>query len=555
MFAPTNKKACGDQNTVAETKPQVLKSGEPMLDLLFFHVPKFNNYSKPFNRFSFINLPPMGLLGLADFLRRNQYSTRIVHLGVEKHKYGEVNLAKIIGEHQPAMVGLGLHWHFQSFDVIETARKIKQDHPEVAIVLGGFTASAFAEEILRTFDCVDFVVRGDAEIPLRDLIAQYHSEKAYERVPNLAFREGGSVRTNPITYVGGRETLDSLCYTDFTLMKDYPTFVECFSRYVHLNDISEDLQKIMIGQERMYPVFLGRGCVYNCFFCGGAQIAQRSNNNRSEIYLRPVKAVLDSLRDLQRFGFESVGLAFDPPPVSAREEFYIAVFEGMKKENISLTVEVERYHLPSREFIRHFRELPKSDSYVTLSPGSHNEEIRRKNGLYRYSNAQLEECLGVMEKEGVNSLICFSAGQPFESESDLKEMGRYVRRLQWKYKHARCRTSMIEIEPASPMSSNARAFGVQPKRSTFIDYYFYHSQLGRNHFHEMGYERAGCPTETETKRLFCRHLCTRFNMRWLPVFVNRSLCSVASGMWKSGAFSLLDKVLGTAFIFSNVIAP
>lgn len=513
------------------------------MDLLFVHVPKFDNYCRPFNRFSFINLPPVGLLGLADFVRKNHHSTRIVHLGVEKYKYGEVDLDKIVGEHQPAMVGLGLHWHFQSFDVIEAARKIKQDHPGIPIVLGGFTASAFAEEILRTFDCVDFVIRGDAEVPLRDLISQYHSGKVYERVPNLAFRAGGTIRMNPVSYVGGPETLDPLCYTDFTLMKDYPTFVDSFSRYIHLNDISEELQKILIGQEKMYPVFLGRGCVYNCFFCGGARTAQKANNNRVGVYLRPVESVLDSLKDLQRFGFESVGLALDPPPVSAREEFYIAVFEGLKKENISLTVEVERYHLPSREFIRHFRELPGSDSYVTLSPGSHNEEIRRKNGLYRYSNAELEECLGMMEEEGVYSLVCFSAGQPFESAADLKGMGRYLRRLQWKFKHVRFRTSMIEIEPESPMSSNARAFGVKPKRSTFMDYYRYHSQLGRNHFLEMGYERAGCPTEAETKKLFCRHLCTRFNLRWLPPVFNRGLCRVAETIWKSGTFRLLDKWL------------
>jgi radical SAM superfamily enzyme YgiQ (UPF0313 family) len=525
-----------------------------VMDLLFVHVPKFNNYYKPFNRFSFINLPPVGLLGLADFLRKNHYSTRVVHLGVEKHKYGEVNLNKIIAEHQPAMVGLGLHWHFQVFDVIETARKIKQEHPETAVVLGGFTASAFAEEILSKFDCIDFVIRGDAEIPLRDLIAQYHSGKVYQRVPNLAFRESNTIRTNPISYVGDAKTLDDLCYTDFTLIKDYPTYVDCFSKYIHFDDISENFQRLMIGRDRMFPVFMGRGCISNCSFCGGAVSAQRSTNNRKEVYLRPVDAVLHSLKDLQRFGFDSACLAFAPNPGPPREDFYFRLFEGIRKENISLTIEVERYHLPTREFIRRFHELPRSDSYVTFSPGSHDEQIRRKNGLYRYSNADLEECLGVMEEEGVNSLICFSAGLPFERESDLKAMGRYLRRLQWKFKHVRCRASMIEIEPESPMSRNARAFGVQPGRSTFMDYYRYHSQLGRNHFLEMGYERAGYPTEAETRRLFCRHLCTRFNLRWLPPVVTRGVCRTASVMWKTGALSLLDRMIALGRVVRVIFA-
>lgn len=514
------------------------------MDLLFVHVPKFKNYCKPLNRFSFINLPPVGLLGLADFLRRNHYSTQLVHLGVEKYKYGELDLKKIIAEHRPRMVGIGLPWHFQAYDVIETARKIKQEHPEIAVVSGGFTASAYAEEILRNFACIDFVIRGDAEVPLRDLLAQQQSGRDYRKVPNLVFREGDAIRANPISYVGNAKTLDGLCYTDFTLMKDYPTFVNSFSRYVHLNDISEDFQRLMIGQEKMFPVFLGRGCVYNCSFCGGSAGAQKNSNRRSTIYFRPVEAVLESLKDLQRFGFESACLAFDPPRVPVREEFYFRLFEGIRKENIALSFEVERYHLPSREFIRQFCEVSGPNSWITLSPGSHDEAIRRRNGIYRYSNAQLEECLGLMEEEGANSVVFFSAGLPFEQESDLKLMGQYMRQLQWRFKHTRCRASMIEIEPVSPMSSYPRAYGVTPRRSTFMDYYRYHRRDGSNHFLEMGYERANCPAEAETKRLFCRNLCMRFTLRWLPPIFSRALCFATSLMWKSGAFRRADKMLG-----------
>ncbi len=525
-----------------------------MLDLLFFHVPKFNNYYKPFGRFSFINFPPMGLLGLADFLRKNHISARIVHLGVEKQKYGEVDLDRIITEHQPAMVGLGLHWHFQAFDVLETARKIKLRHPEVAIVLGGFTASAFAEEILREFDCVDFVIRGDAEIPVRDLVASYHAGKGYQQVPNLVFREGGTPRVNPISYVGDPSILDGLCYTDFTLMKDYPTFVDSFSRYVHLDILSENLQRLLMEQGKMFPVFLGRGCIYNCSFCGGARSAQKCINNRERVYMRPVEAVLNSLKDLQRFGFDTAVLPFDPPPVSEREEYYRALFEGINKEKIPLTIEVDRNHLPTRELIKQFRQLPGANSWITLSPGSHNEEIRKKNGLNRYSNAELEECLAMMDAEGVNSLVYFWAGQPFETENDLKEMAGYMRYLRDKFKRVRCRASMIEIEPASPMSSNAARYGVVPERQSFMDYYRYHRQTGQNPFLEMGYDRAGCPSPARTKALFCRHLCTRFDRRWATPFVRKTLCNVAAGMWKSGAFSVLDKVLGATLIFSFFFA-
>lgn len=516
------------------------------MDLLFLHVPKFNNYNRPFNRFSFINFPPVGLLGLADFLRKNDYSTRIIHLGVEKHKYGEIDLGKMLAEHQPAIVGLDLHWHFQAFDVIETAQKIKKQCPDVAIVLGGFTASLFADEILRTFRCIDFVIRGDAEIPLRDLVGEYCSGRAYRHVPNLAFRQGDTVQANPISYVADQKTVDSVCYTDFTLMKDYPTFVSSFSRYLHLHDISEGFQELLLKQGKMYPVFLGRGCVYDCSFCGGSRHGQKMANGRERVCMRSVEAVLESMKDLQRFGFDSACLAFDPLPVRSAEKFYFALFEGMKKENVSLKLEVERYCLPTPEFIRRFRDLPGSGSWITISPYSHNEEVRRKNSLYRYSNAQLEKCLSVMEAEGVNYILYFAAGLPYEQKDDLKEMSRYQRQLRKNFKHAKCRTNMIEIEPGSRLSSNPHAHGITLRRSSFMDYYIHHSPAERSGFLELGYERIGCLSAAETRTYFCRYLCPRFKVKWAPPFVRRAICSVVVAMWKSGAFKLLDKVAGLA---------
>jgi radical SAM superfamily enzyme YgiQ (UPF0313 family) len=113
------------------------------MDLLFLHVPKFNNYYKVIGRFSFILFPPIGLLGLADYVTRNGHSAKIIHLGVEQKQYGSIDFDEIIAENQPALVGLDLHWHFQSYDVIEVARKIKQARPEVAILLGGVHSISF----------------------------------------------------------------------------------------------------------------------------------------------------------------------------------------------------------------------------------------------------------------------------------------------------------------------------------------------------------------------------------------------------------------------------
>ena len=258
------------------------------MDVLFLHVPKFRNYYKPIGEYSFILYPPVGLLGLADYLRQNRRSTEIIHLGVERQKFGEVDLEKILADRDPNIVGLDLHWHFQCYDVIEVAKRIKKLRPDVAVLLGGFTATVFAEEILKTYDCVDFVIRGESEVPILELHTQYRSGKAYDRVANLAYRDGRTVRLNPVSFLADQPLLDSISFTDFTLMKDYPLFVESFSRYMNLPNLSEAAQKRILRNRKVYPVFLGRGCPNACSYCGGGRESHIAINNRRRVSMRSV---------------------------------------------------------------------------------------------------------------------------------------------------------------------------------------------------------------------------------------------------------------------------
>jgi len=509
------------------------------MDVLLLHTPKFHNYYRPIGHYSFVLFPPMGLLGLADYLTKNHHTCKIIHLGVEQEVSGDLDFGKIIAEHSPAIVGLDLHWHFQSYDVIEVARKIKASHPNVAILLGGFTASLFAEEILKDFEFVDFLIRGDAETPLLELVRHFQSDKIYREVPNLAFRQDSRVVLNPMSYVANSATLDSLCFTDFTLMKDYPYFVKFFSRYMHMPELSEPFQKRLFGWHKGFQVYIGRGCVHECSYCGGSNEAHGVISGREKIALRSVDSIISSVCDLEKFGFDSACLALDSFPLAQADDYYIPIFEELKRRNIALDIEVERYFLPSVPFLESFRGLKGKRSFITLSPHTNNEELRKKNGLFRYSNEGLERSLDQMEAEGVNSLLCFTCGLPFETREDLKAMAEYQHGLRKKYEHMRFKTCMIEIEPGSPMSRKPASYGLELERKTFADYYRYHSKPEQNHWLEMGYERNACPDHEEVSQFFCRHFCERFKAGWASPII----CHALGAMWKMKAFQALDKTL------------
>lgn len=510
------------------------------MDVLFLHTPKFSNHYKPIGEFTFVLFPPIGLLGLADYLRTQGRTSRIIHLGVERHVSGSLDYSRIVAEHTPSIIGLDLHWHFQSYDVMRVASAVRQAAPGVPILLGGMTASFFAEEILRDHPCVDFIIRGEGEVPLCELLRRCEGDRDLSQVPNLAWRQpDGTVVLNPCTAVADSALIDSIRYTDFTLMKDYRTFIDSFSRYMHMPDLSERTQRLLFRWNKAYQVYMGRGCINGCSYCGGSRDAHELIAGRHAMVMRSPQAILASLVDLQAFGFNMACLALDGFADSCQEDTYFEIFEGIRKTGLTLDIEVERWQLPSQRFIESFSRLPGRNSFLTISPHTPNEELRRRNHLYRYSNDELENSLADMDRAGVNVLLCFTCALPFETMDDLREMAAYQRRLRQRYAKLRFKSCMIEIEPGSAMSRDPAGYGIEPARRTFADYYHYHSLPARNHWQETGYERPGYPSTEEVATFFCTHFCERFKAGC----ASPAVCSAVSALWSVGAFSLLDRVL------------
>jgi radical SAM superfamily enzyme YgiQ (UPF0313 family) len=535
------KDAAADSGCDLETDPGMDRrisedAGPESLDLLLLHTPKFKNFYRPIGEFSFILYPPIGLLGLAHFLTQRGHPTRTVHLGVEKYLRGSLDFDRILDENRTPLVGIDLHWHFQAWDAIETAREIKRRRPNVAIVLGGFTASLFADEILHDFPSVDFVIRGDGEIPLLDLIRALKGNQDYRPVANLSWRDGSVIVHNPMDYAADDAMLEEISFTDFSLMKDAKCFIESFSRFVRTEGQSERLQRLMFAKSRAYPVFVGRGCPHECSYCGGSREAHALICGRKRAAVRSAHAIVSSIRDLDRLGFDCAGLNHDVFPPATADETYVRVFDKIAALNLAINLEVERYFLPTERFVESFSRLPGKDSYITLSPNSHSEEIRKSNGLYRYSNAEFEECLEITDRYGVNVLVFYACGLPFETRKDLDEMAEYQRRLRKRFKRVRIRTGMIEIEPGSPMSRLPEKYGIEPERRSFADYYRYHSEPGNSHFLALGYSREGCPEFGPLSSYYCSHFCGRFGAGWrAPV-----LCKTFAALRGAGALRIVD---------------
>lgn len=136
------------------------------------------------------------------------------------------------------------------------AKKIKA-RMNVPIVVGNVHATFHAQQILE-YDCFDYVVRGEGEITLLQLVEAMEGTRDPKDVLGLAYRHRGEIKINPMRPL--IEDLDELPFPDKDLFYE-----------------------IMPYLNKGYTTMTGRGCPYRCTFC--------DNNSSQKLYRAGVEKV------------------------------------------------------------------------------------------------------------------------------------------------------------------------------------------------------------------------------------------------------------------------
>ena len=514
------------------------------VDCLFLHVPKWINHYRPIGQFLWINFLPMGLLALADLLQRHGISTEVLHLGVEWIEDQSFSVLDYIRERSPRIVALDLHWHHQSYDVMEIVKKVKASFPSVFIVLGGYTASFFHEEIMKNFDGVDGIIRGEAEVPILEL-AQAISEgrKDLFSVPNLTWRRKGRVLINPLSYVTTEADLNRLCFTNFPLLKNYPTYIQFLGQPFYVKGVSKKKNFWMYSlKSPIYHLPVGRGCPVQCTWCGGGHLAQKTVTGRREVLFRRIEEVIRTIREALSYGYETFHVCFDPYP--HQPDYYLDLFSRIREEKIRMECFFESFGLPTTDFIRSFKEtFPGPKSLIALSPDAGSTRTRRIHKGYAYTNQALMDCLDRLEQHRVYCDLFFTFGLPFEEREDVDRTLQFQKKLRRRYPYVKgIRTFTIEIEPGSPWHLHPEMYGIKTLLRSFMDFYRYHSEK-EGPFSSLGY---WIPDFFETgkdeksfgeavQKVKCRHFCfihpdARKSSR---PFWGRRLCDLSNLFWKA----------------------
>ena len=457
-------------------------------DCLFLHIPKLANYYRPLNRFLWGPSLPVHLLALADLLQRNGITSQVIHLGVEQIEDKNFSILSYLHEQRPKIVALDLHWHPQSYDVIEAVKEIKAAFPQIYTLLGGFTASFFHEEIMRNFDAVDGIIRGEAENPLSELANTLLQGRGdLFSIPNLTWRRKGRILINPLSYVASEHDLNNLSFTNFPLLKNYTTYLRAMGQPFHGKRIPGG--KHFWLDSLNSPIFhlpVGRGCPVQCTWCSSSYRSQETLSGRREPTFRGAVEVLRSIREASPYGYEIFHIAFDPYPQSPG--YFLDLFTRIREEKLRVECLFESSGLPQTHFIKAFKEtFPGTKSLIALSPDVGSGRLRKIHKGYPYTNQALFDCLDKLEQHHVFFDLSFTLGLPFETEEDVHQTIRLQKQIRSRYSHARAiRTFTLTVEPGSPWHLDPETFGVKTSLQNFMDFYHYHSGAGTA-FSSLGY--------------------------------------------------------------------
>jgi len=227
-------------------------------------------------------LPNIGLSSIASNLDKTICDVKIADLLVAGRKPYKYYLS-LLKEYQPDMVGLS-SMSFNYADAILLAQMTKNFNHNITVVLGGYHATSDYETILKSDDMkyIDYIIRQEGELTFNELIKAIKYGNKINDIPNLSYRDNGSIIHNP---PGELAKLDMLKPPD----RNARILKKGFYFFGYPADVVET----------------SRGCVYDCDFCS------INNMYGKSIRKYKIERVIEDIRDAQSHGAKALMVSDD----------------------------------------------------------------------------------------------------------------------------------------------------------------------------------------------------------------------------------------------------
>jgi anaerobic magnesium-protoporphyrin IX monomethyl ester cyclase len=246
------------------------------LNVLLFSMPDSFEHTAPVA----ICIPNAALTSLAGNVDAH-HRVAVADLVLVQGRVSET-VDRLVREHEPDLVGLSV-MTFQRRSAFRLVERLRGVRPGVPIVVGGYDPSLATDAWTGTTPGIDFIVRGEGEETLSELLRALESRSAFDAIAGLSFRANGRFRHNPSRRIRPLED-DSLRLP---------------------NRSARVLAGYTLLGRPIDVVETSRGCTYDCSFC--SIIAMRGRN----FHRRGFERVIADIRDAREHGARAIFIVDD----------------------------------------------------------------------------------------------------------------------------------------------------------------------------------------------------------------------------------------------------
>ncbi len=434
-------------------------------DVIFIHPPRVlkPDIGKKVKavRTTFIFIP-MGIFAIADFLEREGFGVKIINYPLEQYLNRNWSLIDYLKTIEFKICGIDLHWIHNAHGAIEIARIVKEAKPNTKVILGGFSASYFHTQILKYYNSIDGIIRGEGEIPLLKYVQKITHNQSLDSVPNFSYRNSSKhIKTNPLSYTA--KTLDNLNFTNTSLLKNAKHYFECSRKIMGIS----------------FNLPIGRGCPFNCPFCGGGQRALQQSAGRNEVILRSPEKVIEDITTIKD-KFKVPSLFFGHGTYPATFKYWKTLFSLIQKEKIDIGGDLEIWRLPfPKEMWKIFHKtFSHNFSSISISPRTMSKNVHQRiakicDPTFKFPKDQIEDLIKNANLFQRTLRIWLTAGFPFQTRLDIQKDFNFAFNCLLKYGKTKSKPITIMIEPyhifpGSPAYESPESFEINLNYNSFL---------------------------------------------------------------------------------------
>jgi radical SAM superfamily enzyme YgiQ (UPF0313 family) len=233
---------------------------------------------------SYIHFFPLGIAYIASALRNAGHDVEIYNQDI--HHYPEEHLITYLDKNNFDIVCLGIiagYYQYQKLLKISKAIDASKNRPAYYI-LGGHGPSPEPEYFLKKTNA-DFIVIGEGEETIVELLAMISKKQDYSKVKGIAYRNDDKVIVN--------ERRPPIQEVDSIPMPAYDMFQITYYRLLRLPNST--------NSDYVMPILSARGCTFKCNFCYRMDTGYRP---------RKSEAIMEEIKYLQKdYGINYIDFA------------------------------------------------------------------------------------------------------------------------------------------------------------------------------------------------------------------------------------------------------